>query len=124
MSIELVLRLIPFLLLVVLTERLTDLHFGRTAVSLGAVVAIAAAASGGPAAGAIVGLANGLAALSLRALSPLKSPFNVAIITLSATVAGLPFWAGAGVSSELTVDGSRCCSALAGLITSSSTTRR
>jgi hypothetical protein len=93
LSVDLALKLLPFLVLVVLAERFTDLHFGRAAISLGAVATVAAAASGGPVAGTIAGLACGLAAVRLRALSPLKSTFNVAALALSGAAAGLPFWA-------------------------------
>jgi hypothetical protein len=101
------LRLLPFLVLAALGERLTDLKFGdRASISVGSIASIGAAVAGGPAAGAVVGLANGLAALRFRALSPLKSPFNVATITLSATAAGLPAWAarwlGAGAEPGVT----------------------
>jgi hypothetical protein len=92
LSPEAALRLAPLLFLVVVAERLTNLDFGRSAISVASVVSMAAALTGGPAAGAVVGLANGLASLRWRSLSPLKSPFNVAAIALSAAVAGLPSW--------------------------------
>jgi hypothetical protein len=93
---DLLLHLVPFLLVAILAERLTDLAFGKTSTSLGAVGIMAAAALGGPATGAVVGLASGLAAWRFGAAPLMKEAFNVGMVILAAAAAGIPYWLAGG----------------------------
>ena len=84
------LRVLPFLLLAVITERLTDLQLGKVKMSLGAVAIMAAAALGGPAFGALAGMISALAAWYFAPTSLMKGGFNTGMVTLGGAAAGVP----------------------------------
>lgn len=95
MSAELLLMILPFIVLGIIAERVTNLNHSGTSESLGSIAIMAAGALGGPAAGAVTGCIAGLADWRVNARPLNKGLFNAGNLTLSGAAAGLPYlWLG------------------------------
>jgi HD-GYP domain-containing protein (c-di-GMP phosphodiesterase class II) len=103
LSADLLVAILPFILLGIVAERLTNLRHSGTSESLGTIAIMAAGALGGPAAGAVIGCVNGVADWRFNAKPLRKGLFNAGNLTLSGAAAGLPYvWLGGA----LALDGS------------------
>lgn len=85
-------QLLPLLLLAILAERLTRLDYGETAISMGGLITIAAAALGGIAGGALAGCGSGLGCWWVKRQPPSKGLMNTSMFALAGAGAGLPYW--------------------------------